>query len=90
MAVLAVGLIVGGMVLALAPANETFTRLDRQLIPARNEIDTASASYAETARTLQRAAVETDPAREVRRVRVSWRRRTPPARPHGSRSSASR
>ena len=62
MAVVAVGLIVGGMSLALAPANETFTRLDNQLIPARNEIDSASASYAETARTLQRAAVETDPA----------------------------
>ncbi len=59
--ILAVALVVGGMLLALAPARDQFVKLDTELVPARRQIDIASRSYAQAARTLQRAAVASDP-----------------------------
>jgi len=58
----AIGLGFGGMVLSLAPANAHFGRLDDQLIPARDRIDEAAASYALTAQNLETAAVNDNPA----------------------------
>jgi hypothetical protein len=57
----AMGLGFGGTLLALAPAHVHFGRLDNQLIPARDRIDQASASYALTAQNLEHAAVDEDP-----------------------------